>query len=77
MACHHGEISLGSASRQLIDLLNACGERFLHENMFTCIKGLFGEVEVTCCRCRNYDAMNAGILENNLMPLYCATEGEI
>ena len=62
MASHDNKISLGSASGEFINLGNLRRERLLHEDMFAGLEDLLREGEVTCSRCCNHHAINAGIV---------------
>jgi len=74
---HYNQISLGSASRELIDLRNFCSERLLHEHVFACVERVPGEGEVAGSGCRDHYGINAGIFEHSLMRLNRAAEREI
>jgi hypothetical protein len=74
---HNNKVSPGSASRELIDLGDLRGQRFLHENVFTSIEDLLGKGEVTCSRSGDDHSMDAGIFQNGLMIFDCATQREV
>src|SRR5437588_6128021 len=77
MTRHYNQISLSSASRELIDLRNFCSERLLHEHVFACVERVLGEGEVAGGGCRDHYGINAGIFEHSLMRLNRATEREL
>src|SRR5439155_24721575 len=77
MTGHYNQISLGSASRELIDLRNFCSERLLHEHVFACVEHVLGEGKVPGCGCRDHYGSNAGNFEHSLTRLNRATEREI
>ena len=77
MTGHYNQISLGSASRELINLRYSCSERLLHEHVFACVERILGEGEVAGGGCRDHYAINAGIFKNRLMRLNRAAERKI
>src|SRR4029077_8789454 len=74
---HHNEILLGSASRELIDLGDLGGQRFLHENVFTSIEDLLGKGEVTRSRSGDDHSMDVRIFQDDLMTFDCTVERKI
>ena len=77
MTVHYNQISLGSASRELINLRYSCSQRLLHEHVFACVERILGEGEVAGGGCRDHYGINAGIFEHSLMRLNRAAELEI
>jgi hypothetical protein len=77
MTGHYNQISLGGASRELIDLRNFCSERLFHEHVFACVERVPGEGEVAGGWGRDHYGINAGIFEHSLMRLNRAAERKI